>query len=613
VEFPPDSNRQILQQRLNWFYLPIVLLFVLLSARLWQLQILHGAEYAVEADRNRIRTVEIVAPRGQILDRNGRLLVENRPSFNILLYREFAKDMTATTAFVTSKLGIKKESFDDRLRQSRRAGLYRPVVIKEDVEIDDISVVEAHRREHPEIKLGPEPRRLYRHGSLAAHVLGYVREVSEEELTAETFPEARAGDLVGKSGIERIYNAQLVGKDGSRHLLVDSLGRELGLMSEVEAVLGGEMRLSLDLDLQLAAEGQLKGRSGVMVAMDPRNGEILAMASAPSFDPNTLSARISMEVWNSLINNPEHPLQNRAIQSHYSPGSIFKLVMAAGGLQENLVNDRTRIVCTGSALFYGRRFHCWSDAGHGHMNLENAIANSCNIFFYELGKRMGIDRIAGYARVLGLGERTGVDLTGEGAGLIPSQEWKLRTSGERWYSGETISVSIGQGAVSVTPLQILRAVSAIALKGKLTTPHLLLRSGSNASTGWPVKQIPLDAENLEKIHEGMWRSVNASGTGYRTYIAGLDICGKTGTVQLIGSDLRKELKDLEGYEDHSWFAGFAPRNDPEIAVAVLIEHGGKGGGSAALLARALFRTHFSKKGASGLISPASHPSPEAPL
>jgi penicillin-binding protein 2 len=612
VAFQPDSDRQILQQRLNWFYVPIILLFVLLGARLWQLQILHGAEYAVEADRNRIRTVEIVAPRGQILDREGRLLVENRPSFNILLYREFAKDMDATTAFVTTKLGIEKASFDDRLKQSRRAGLYRPVVIKEDVGIDDISVVEAHRREHPEIKLGPEPRRLYRHGSLAAHVLGYVREVSEEELSAKTFPGARAGDLVGKSGMERIYNANLVGKDGSRRLLVDSLGRELGLMNEVEAILGGEMRLTLDLDLQLAAEKELQDRSGVMIAMNPRSGEILAMASAPSFDPNTLSARISMKAWNSLINDPEHPLQNRAIQSHYSPGSIFKLVMAAAGLEENVIDDRTRVVCTGSAVFYGRRFHCWKAEGHGHMNLENAIANSCNIFFYELGRKLGVDRIAKYARLLGLGEKTGVDLTGEGAGLVPSQQWKLRTRGERWYSGETISVAIGQGAVSVTPLQILRAVSAIALKGKLTTPHLFSRASGEVSTGWPAKQIPLDPEKVEKIHEGMWRSVNASGTGHRTYIAGLDICGKTGTVQLIGTARRRELEDLEGYEDHSWFAGFAPRSDPEIAVAVLVEHGGMGGASAAPLARELFRTYFSKKGESGLTARATRPAQEMP-
>jgi penicillin-binding protein 2 len=349
-----------------------------------------------------------------------------------------------------------------------------------------------------------------------------------------------------------------------------------------------------------------------MVAMDPRNGEILAMASAPSFDPNTLSGRISKEVWNSLINDPEHPLQNRAIQSHYSPGSIFKLVMATGGLQENLIDARTRVVCTGSELFYDRRFHCWKEGGHGHMNLENAIANSCNIFFYELGRKMGIERIAKYARMLGLGEKTGVDLTGEGAGLVPSQEWKMRTRGERWYRGETISVSIGQGAVSVTPLQILRAVSAIARKGRLTTPHLLLRSRGENTTGWNETQIALDLENVDMIHEGMWRSVNASGTGHRTYIAGLEICGKTGTVQLISTARRKEMKDLDGYEDHSWFAGFAPREDPEIAVAVIVEHGGKGGASAAPLARALFRTHFSKKVEPDPISRASLPSREVP-
>jgi penicillin-binding protein 2 len=613
VNLQPESNRQLIQQRLNLIYLPIILIFLVLAARLWQLQIIQGLDYAEKAERNRIRTIQVVAPRGTISDRNNIPLVENRPSFNILLYRESMKDLEDTTRFVTEKLGVRPEELAARLRRSKGSGLYHPVIIKEDAGIGDISVVEAHRRDHPEIQLGPEPRRLYRFGRLAAHVLGYVGEVSEEELAHEIFPGARVGSLVGKSGVERVYNQYLVGRDGVRQVLVDSVGREIDILDEIGSVIGGELVLTLDLNLQTVAEGLLEDKVGAIVAMDPRNGEALLMASSPSFDPNSFSTRISEQDWNQLIDDPNHPLQNRAIQNGYSPGSIFKLVMADAGLEEGLVNDTTQVYCSGSAVFYDRVFHCGEHRGHGIVNLETAISRSCNIFFYELGRKMGIAKIAQHAHALGLGERTGIDLPGERSGIMPSPEWKEQVRGAKWFAGETISVSIGQGPVSTTPMQILRAVSALATGGELTTPHVLLHVEGlpDNPARWAMRQISLGEENTRRIREGMWGSVNNQGTGHNAAIPGLDICGKTGTVQILSNEKKGENdRDPSTFEDHSWFAGFAPRDNPEISVVVFLEHGGKGGIAAAPLAREIFKAYFAKRRRPEMLTELRNPSSE---
>ncbi len=600
-----ESNRQLIQQRLNLFYIPIVLIFLILAARLWQLQIIRGSGYAKMAENNRIRTIQVVAPRGTILDRNNIPLVDNRPSFNVLLYRESMEDQAATSRFITEKLGVNAEDLATQLQRSKRSGFYLPVVIKEGAGIEAMSIIEAHRREHPEIQLGPEPRRNYLFGKLAAHVLGYVGEVSEDELTEKIFPEAQAGSLVGKSGVERIYNENLVGKDGSRQVVVDSVGREIGTLAEINAGIGGELQLTLDLELQSVAENLLEEKVGAIVAMDPRNGEILAMASAPSFDPNSFSAHISEKDWNKLVNDPDHPLQNRAIQNSYSPGSVFKLIMASAGLEEGVIQASTRLFCRGKAVFYGRTFHCHKAEGHGSLDLEQAIAKSCNVYFYELGKRLGISKIAEHAQAFGFGHKTGIDLPGERKGVMPSPEWKEDVYGTQWYSGETISVSIGQGAVNTTPLQIIRAISAIATGGRLTTPHLLLRAEnvSGSPVYWPVIQLTLGEENAVSIRQGMWESANNYGTSHNAAIPGLDICGKTGTAQIISKENKRTIEeDAPGLEDHAWFVGFASKDDPEIAVVVFIEHGGKGGGAAAPLAREIFNTYFSKKGQSHLIS-----------
>lgn len=593
-----DYNRQLLHRRLNTIAVFIAVTFGVLVVRLWQLQVLQGAYYALRAENNRVRTIQLVAPRGTISDRHNMPLVENRSAFNILLYRESASDMEATSRFLVQKLGVKESDLAARLRRGRSIGLYRPVVIKEDVGIDDISVVEAFGREHAELQLGPEPRRFYRYGKLAAHVLGYVGEVSEEELSRESFSGTKPGDLVGKSGVERTYNSTLTGIDGTRQVLADSIGREVGFLEEIDAVVGGELQLTLDLGLQMTAEKLLENKVGAIVAMDPRNGEILAMASAPAFDPNNFSTRISEQEWNELVEDPNRPLQNRSIQNSYPPGSTFKLIVALAGLEQGQIRDDTRIFCRGSAAFYGRPFLCWFRKGHGFMELENAIQRSCNVYFYEMGRRLGISKIAEYAQLVGLGDGTGIDLPGEREGLMPTPEWKQLVRKTKWFAGETISVSIGQGAVSVTPLQLARAVGALATNGRLTQPHVFLRS--NGAGPIPavrqIRMLPISEEFSRKIREGMWASVNNFGTGHRAAVAGLDVCGKTGTVQVIGNEKKREAqKDPEIWEDHSWFVGFANKDDPEIVLAVFLEHGGKGGAAAAPLAQEMFRAYFSAK------------------
>ncbi|MBP1622954.1 MAG: mrdA [Acidobacteria bacterium] len=590
-----ESNRQLIQQRLNLLRLPVLLVFAVLAARLWQLQIIQGSEFGLRAERNRIRTIQLVAPRGTIADRNGVPLVENRPSYNVVLYREWMESQENTVRFVTEKLGVPREELEALLLRSRSSGLYRPIVIKEDAGMEDISVIEAHKRDHPEVQLSAEPRRLYHYGRLAAHLVGYVGEISEKELASKMFPGALSGSQIGKSGVERMYNNVLMGKDGARQVLVNSMGQEVGRLDETDSVVGDQIRLSLDLDLQRIAENALEEKVGAVVAIDPRNGEILAMASSPTFDPNDFSTRISGEKWAALRDDPDHPMQNRTIQNSYSPGSIFKLIMADAGLEEGLLQDNPAVNCSGAARYYGRTFHCAKKDGHGTLHLEQAIAKSCNIFFYDLGRRLGITKIAEHAQALGLGLPTGIDLPDERDGVMPSPEWKKKARRSKWYPGETISVSIGQGAVSVTPLQMLRAVSAIATDGQLTTPHVLLRADESAGSTpvWPVRRIPIGPENARRIREGMWESVNDFGTGHNAAIPGLDICGKTGTVQVIGLDKKRQSGDE--VEDHSWFAGFANRDNPEIAVVVFLEHGGKGGVVAAPLARQIFGAYFGKK------------------
>jgi penicillin-binding protein 2 len=422
---------------------------------------------------------------------------------------------------------------------------------------------------------------LYPKDGFMAHLIGYVGEVSEADLNTEHYQYYEQGDIVGKSGIEQQYNHMLAGKDGSRRTVVNSRGKELQQLSQITPIPGKELRLTIDLDVQIAAEEALEGKNGAIVAMDPRTGEILAMVSRPTFDPNDFAIRITRAEWKQLVNDPAKPLLNKAIQAQLAPGSVFKIVMAVAGLQEGIAQNM-RVNCPGGATFYGRWFKCWVTAEHrvhGIVEISKAIYQSCDVFFYTLAERLGIGRIAKYAAAFGLGQRTGIDLPQESSGVMPSEEWKIKNFKQKWYIGETISVGIGQGAVATTPIQLARAIGAIAMGGVLKRPHVVfpeeLPEHYQQAKFTEDQRIPIDPRNWEIITDAMAGVVSPGGTANSAHLEGIDFAGKTGSAQVISNDLRKKIgKGL--FKDNGWFVGVSPRRNPEIVVATLIEQGEHG-------------------------------------
>src|SRR4051812_44419955 len=441
-------------------------IFLILAYGLWRLQVAQSDMYSTMAEKNRIRNVPILAPRGKILDREGRIIVDNYPSFTALLLRDSSRDLLADADLIALGLHMDPKDVHDRIKKFTGVPQYQPIYLKDDITPDELAFIEAHRNELPELDTIMAHRRLYPKNGFMANMIGYVGEVSDEMLNQPAFELYNPGDVVGISGVERQYNTLLMGKNGSRQALVDSHGREVGRLGETDAVPGKQLKLTIDIDLQIAAEEALAGKNGAVVAMDPHTGEILAMVSGPTFDPNDFAVRVSRDEWNKLVTDPDKPLLNKAIQAQLAPGSTFKIIMSVAGWQEN-VAQTLHVNCTGGAEFYGRRFGCWVKGGHGAVDLEKAIYQSCDVFFYTLANKLGIDRIAKYATEFGLGQRTGIDLPNEVAGVMPSEEWKIRNFKQKWFAGETISVGIGQGAIAITPVQLLRAISAISMGGKM--------------------------------------------------------------------------------------------------------------------------------------------------
>src|SRR5262252_392797 len=453
----------------------IVGIFLILLYGLWRLQVMQSDYYSLAAERNRIRNVPVLAPRGKILDREGRVIVDNYPSFSALLLRDSSRDLNGDADLIASGLHLNPDEVRARIKRFASMPQYQPIFLKEDITPDELQFIEAHRNELPELDTIMAHRRLYPRNGFMSHLIGYVGEVTDDMLNLPQFELYSPGDVVGISGVERQYNAMLMGTNGSRQALVDSHGREVGRLGETDAVPGKPLKLTVDIDLQIAAEEALEGKNGAIVAMDPRTGEILAMVSRPTFDPNDFSVRISRDEWTKLVNDPDKPLLNKAIQAQLAPGSTFKIIMGTAGLQEGVAQDM-HVVCNGGASFYGRYFKCWVTAEHrthGVVEISKAIYQSCDVFFYTLAEKLGIDRIAKYATMFGLGQRTGIDLPQEVTGVMPSEEWKIRNFKQKWYAGETISVGIGQGAVAVTPIQMARAIGAIASGGLLVRPHVV--------------------------------------------------------------------------------------------------------------------------------------------
>ncbi len=428
-------------------------IFLFLAYGLWRLQVSQSEYYSAAAERNRVREVPILAPRGKILDRYGRTIVDNYTSFTALLMRDSSRNLEADAPLIAQGLHLDPKEVREKIRHFASLPQYQPIYLKEDITMDEEAFIEAHKSELPELDSIMAYRRLYPRKGFLAHLVGYVGEVSEDMLNQPQFELYNPGDVVGKSGVELEYNQLLMGTNGSRQVVVNSHGKEVGeALEEKPAVPGKPLKLTVDVDLQIAAEEAMEGKNGAIVAMDPHTGEILAMASRPTFDPNNFAIRIGRADWLKLINDPDKPLLNKAIQAQLAPGSTFKILMATAGWQEGIAQT-LHVFCTGGAEFYGRRFGCWVKTGHGEVDLPKGIYQSCDVFFYTLAEKLGIDRVAKYATALGLGQKTGIDLPDEVSGVMPSEQWKLRNFRQKWFAGETISVGIGQGAVAVTPVQ----------------------------------------------------------------------------------------------------------------------------------------------------------------
>jgi penicillin-binding protein 2 len=591
-------DEKVSEVRLTAAQYIILGIFLILAYGLWKLQVMESGYYASAAEKNRIRNVPVLAPRGKILDREGRTIVDNYPSFSALLLRDSTRDLVGDADLIGQGLHLDPNEVRARIRHFAALPQYQPIFLKEDITPDELQFIEAHRNELPELDTIMAHRRLYPRNGFMAHLIGYVGEVSEDMLNQPQFELYNAGDVVGISGVERQYNTLLMGQNGSRQALVDSHGREVGRLGETEAIPGKQLKLTVDIDLQIAAEQALEGKNGAIVAMDPHTGEILAMVSGPSFDPNDFAVHVSRDQWNKLVTDPDKPLLNKAIQAQLAPGSTFKIIMSVAGWQEGIAQT-LHVNCTGGAVFYGRRFGCWVKSGHGEVALEKAIYASCDVFFYTLAEKLGIDRIAKYATDLGLGQKTGIDLPNEVAGVMPSEEWKIKNFKQKWFAGETISVGIGQGAVAITPVQLLRAISAISMGGRMVVPHVI--NPTDMPPGYveaqhvtEVKNVPIDPNGWTFITDAMTRVLLPGGSAPSAHIPGIDIAGKTGSAQIVSLATRARFKNSADLAQNGWFVGFTPRRNPDIVVCVLFQ-GGEHGRLAAHLATQVIKAYVDKQ------------------
>jgi penicillin-binding protein 2 len=575
-------------------YVIVAVLAVLITG-LWRLQILGATNYRELAEANRVRKVPILAPRGRLFDRDGRLLVDNYPSVSCFLVADQTQTLDSDLPKIARGLHMTVDQIRAALARYRGGPKYQLVPLKSDITPDEKEFIEAHRDELPELETIDEQRRLYPRDGFAAALIGYTGEVSEDMLNQSRYAYYEPGDVVGRSGVEESYDALLRGTDGSRDVLVDSHGREVGRLGYERAIPGSDLKLTVDLDIQRAAELALGNRNGAVIAMDPHTGDVLALVSHPSFDPNDFAVRVQRDTWAKLITDPNHPLMDKAIQDQLAPGSTFKLIMSVAGLQENVAQN-LKVNCQGGANFYGRFFAC--DAHHGAVNIDNAIPYSCDTYYYTLAERLGIEPIAKWAHELGLGQKTGIDLPNEAAGVVPSEEWKLKNYHEKWYAGEVISVGIGQGATAVTPVQLARAIGGIASGGAMRRPHVVLQDQLppnyrqaiiDSYPGSGDANVPIAPSTWETITDGMAAVVSgAGGTARSSHLEGIDFAGKTGTAQVVNHSFgAKSVSKDVSQRANAWFVGVAPRRNPDIVVAVLWEHGGWGVGSSKLAAQVI--------------------------
>ena len=594
------NDNRLPQARLAIASYVIVGMVGLLLLGFWKLQVVDSDKYGQMAERNRVRSIPIIAPRGRMLDRDGRVLVDNYPSFSILLLRDDPALIDKSLPAIAEGLSIPISDLKDQLETTKNLPKFQPIVIKPEANNADVAFIESHLFDIPLLEMLMVQRRRYLPGGFMSHASGYVGEVSEQQIEASN-GRFRPGDLAGKTGLERQYNDILTGTDGMRRVVVNSVGKEvkdLGHLTEQEPIPGKQIQLTIDYDLQQVAEQSLGARPGAVVALDPRTGEVLAMVSRPTPDANDFAVRISADEWKSLNDDPLHPLLNRAIQAQLAPGSVFKIVTATAMLEDHVPEEGFKTFCPGYGTFFGRQYHCWvyyaktGPRTHGVLSLHDAILKSCDVFFYNVGMRLGIDRLSYYGSKLGIGRKTGIDLPSEEPGLMPSQEWVERVFHRKWYAGEVISVATGQGAVTSTPLQLARLIGGIAMGGVFKQPHML-KDAQNIGE----ERFPISEPTVEKITDAMYGVINEpGGTGGKLKLAGIEFSGKSGTAQVIGYGTRDRVGKEKKFEDNAWFVGYAPRRNPEIVVSVLVQESGQHGGEASgPVARDIIKAYYDKK------------------
>ncbi|NVM20753.1 MAG: penicillin-binding protein 2 [Desulfobacterales bacterium] len=609
------------RQRLSGTLFCVLAAFLILLSRLYYLQIIRGAEFRQLSENNCVRFQSVTAARGLIFDRKGVLVVDNRPSFNVSIVLEDAKDPKQVVLKLAKFLKAAPVALLAKLDEAKGWPSFRPILLRRDLSRDAVAVIEAHKLDLPGIVITVEPMRYYVEGKRASHLIGYLSEISVEELKSGRFPDNRIGDFIGKFGVEKGCESYFHGERGRRHARVNALGQVTRILKTVEAVPGKNVYLTLDIGLQRKTEEMLAGKVGSAVAMDPSNGHILALVSSPAFDPNAFVGGMTYQAWNKLASNAFRPMENKAIQGQYPPGSTYKIITTIAGLEEGLFTEKTRYYCAGSYRYGNRTYRCWKRLGHGFVNPIDALVQSCDSFFFQVGEKLGVDRLARYAEASGLGEPTGIRLDNEAGGLVPSTQWKLKRVGRPWLGGDTLSVAIGQGYNLVTPIQMLSLVAAVANGGTRYKPLVVERievvDGSEVKIGEPIPlgRLPASDKTLHIVKKALVRAINnRAGTGWIARIPGMSVAGKTGTAQVVRMNHDKEQKPIEAipyrFRDHAWFIAFAPAERPKIAVAVLIEHGGHGASTAGPIAREMIRTYMKNWGIEGLKNGKAHPIPE---
>ncbi|MDE0884245.1 MAG: penicillin-binding protein 2 [Myxococcota bacterium] len=604
----PGAEEAPSELRVGLIAVVMVMAFVIFVMRLFQLQILEGADLASRSHRNSVRTLRLEAPRGDIVDREGRPLATTRPAYRIRVIPNELGNAEREYRVLAEFLERDSSEFSEAVGTPRGRRRFQPVALATDLSYFQHAQVESHRYGLPGIVTDTTPRRHYPGKASAAHLLGSIGEIDSKKLALDITPKYRAGDVVGKSGLESGHESHLRGKVGGRNIVVDVAGREIEVIDEVQPIPGGRIVLTLDLDLQRSAEDAFRsvpGRRGALVALDPRNGEVLALVSEPAYDPNEFAGGIGSEAWEGLISDESRPLRNRAVSGQYPPGSTYKAVVATAGLSEGVLDPEEEVFCPGEFKLGRHTYRCWKRGGHGNVDLDEAMLGSCDVYFYKLGIELGVDTIAKYAKKFGLGRETGIELQGEMPGLVPSREWKERARGERWLKGETVSASIGQGFNLATPLQLAQAFSILSNGGTLHQPRLIKRSEAWDGSAReipdekPFEVTDLDPQVLARIRQSLVATVQAPrGTGRAARVEGVVVGGKTGTSQVVSLEHVRGLAPDQiplRYRDHALFVAFAPEENPEIVVAVVIEHAlGGGGASAAPIAQKVLTTYFEK-------------------